>query len=245
MKQSHKTLLLWLVLIGLLAFIYSAVGGAEVSPFAMVSGFLVVVAMAGGLAFLGQRARRGFAENQEGVRLLGLGRPSAALAQFRAATAASDQPAFRFNAAVAETQLFRLTSARDALEALRKSHPAEPLASLVSDQRVLVDTLLGTATDAIAASYRDRDAPLARLLAACVAVRTDRFARADVILSEPVIKQLGGYLRGLADVLTVWCAHELRAERLPVDRAALFGEADAEGLLQHWPELRAFLDQAP
>lgn len=254
MKQSHKTLLLWMLLIGLLTSVYAMVGGSSgEAADAMDDGsylpslvFLAVVGLiVAAVAFFGRGARKAFAASEEGARLLNLGRPSAALEQFRAATALSDQPAFRFNAIVAETQLFRLTQARDALESLRKTRPPEPIASLIADQQVLIDTLLGTATDAIAASYRDREAPLARLLAAIVAVRTDRFARAHVILSESVIKQLGGYLRGLADVLIAWCAWELREERLPVDRAALFGEADAEGLLQHWPELRAFLDRAP
>lgn len=250
MTQAQKTLLLWMLLIVMMVAIWSLVGrdggdGREAAGGAFLYIVPIALGIIGLVWFLSRGTVKANAANQEGVRLLGLGRVSAALERFRAATTLRDQPVFRFNAAVAETQLFRLDSALGQLAQLAKTRHPDPFGSMIREQTALVRVLMGTASHADVAGFRDQEAALTRLLAACVTLREGRFAQAETILAEPVIKQLGGWLRALSDALSAWCALELRGERRPVDRAALFGEADPEGLLQHWPELRAFLDQAP
>ena len=86
---------------------------------------------------------------------------------------------------------------------------------------------------------------LRTLVTAVIAARAGRAMEAFTRLSQPEVKQLGGMPRALADTLRAFLVFQDRGERWPVDRIALFGESGPEQLQKVWPELAAFVEQAP
>ncbi len=83
------------------------------------------------------------------------------------------------------------------------------------------------------------------LAKAVIAARNGDWQEARALLQRYEIKLLGGPLRGLADGLYVWCIEKLTGERRHVDRVAVFGEGGTDSLRKYWPELTAFLEDAP
>lgn len=244
MKQSHKTLLLWILLVGTFITIYSMVepdeDGSRGSFGMWFAAVMAAVALLVVIVGLGQR--RGRAENERGLALLARGRHADALAEFTAARARNDDEVYRLNAANARLMLFRVTDALRDLEVLERSRRAN-LAPIAKELATLGRALSGRDTDADRKLAAASEHPYYFLIRAIHAMRRRAFTEADALLSSGEIRQLGGKHRALADTLSAWCALELRGERVPVDRAALFGEAAPDGLYEVWPDLEAFLER--
>ncbi|RKI40122.1 hypothetical protein D7Y27_21010 [Corallococcus sp. AB004] len=76
-------------------------------------------------------------------------------------------------------------------------------------------------------------APLASAVVAC---REGRWAEARELLADAALENLNGPLRGLRNVLEVWCVEQITGEARPVDAIALFGEASQDSLEAALPE---------
>lgn len=203
-----------------------------------------VIAVALGIPWL-RRAERARAANAEGSRSFAAGRTAEARKQFERAQSIRPNVAHRANIALCDLRLYRVESARAALDTLVTDRDVAPVLRLVAEGRALAHVFSGDLTRVDLDVHRRARHPGARLIVAVAALREHRFADAERLLAEVRGGKIDPWQAGLVDALSAWCAFELRGERRPVDRAALFGEADPEGLLQHWPELGAFLDQAP
>lgn len=254
MSQSVKTVILWLVLIVMMVAIYSLAGGDGSGspvgsapsdglanlPWALGVAILIV----GGLFAFGRWSRRGHPDNDRGLELQARGRYAEALAAFEAARSKRDLDVYRLNAASARLMLFQVEDALSAIATLQQKRGLHPNYKAAAEQLgALGRAIAGRHTDADRTLVASKEHPYYLLIRAIHAVRRNAFVQADRILATGEIRQLGGKERALADVLTAWCALELRAERRPIDRTALFGEAAPDGLFEVWPELEAFLDR--
>lgn len=197
-----------------------------------------------------RRARRTLRINQDGIDLLNRGRLLEAAETFDRAATQSGQGAVlaSFNAGVARLRLWQLERALTAFEnAEKRAKDVKPLKLPIPGQRALAQALLGHVADAertLGAAGADLDSS-GYLTRAVLAARAADFPRAFELADRLEVKQLGGNLRGLAEALRAWARQQTTGERWPVDRIALFGEAGPALLQAAWPELVAFVEQAP
>ena len=83
------------------------------------------------------------------------------------------------------------------------------------------------------------------LARAVVAARAGRWAETRELLRRYEVTLLGGPTGALADTLAAWAVEKTSGERRHVDPVALFGEGSSASLQEYWPELVAFVEQAP
>lgn len=234
------------LLLGALVFVASALGSAFINP-----AWFAVSAFVGYLFILGRRIRRINRLNVEGATLLRQGRALAAAAKFDEASTLSTSSVLKANAGNSRIALWELPKARELLEAsLRASR-------LMLDVRPIATPALAyvCALQNDVASF-ERFAEQARALAlqdsatlllaqAIIAVRQARWPDAEALLGRTELQQLGGQSRALQDVLMAWCRSQRGASLTLINKPALFGEVGPERLKAVWPELVAFVEQAP
>jgi tetratricopeptide (TPR) repeat protein len=267
MKQSTKTLLLWLVLIAVFTAIYQLGDDPSSQPprTGPLAYWHVAVLGAVGVGVVGLLIHRGRKwvpagqANNEGLSLLNSGRFSQALAKFDEAYRLSPQTAFRFNATVAQLRLWQPEKALPALEALLEGTPDATVQTLALDNVLWARALLGdgpgharalTQAQAHRAALAEKgvppqDAGLEQLSLAILACRGGRWDDARAHLLRPEIAGLASVPRTLSDVLLAWTAEQLTGERRPIHRVNLLGEAGPDRLAALWPELLAFVERSP
>ncbi|NNB91164.1 hypothetical protein HJC10_26250 [Corallococcus exiguus] len=190
------------------------------------------------------RYRRSQKLTDEGLQLLSEGRVAAALERFEASRPlAKVQVIPTYNIGIARLQLWQLPVAGRELSSLESRKDLTPqFRAVLSAALALVDALEGrlARVEPRLAEARSRvDFPLwfAPLASAVVACREGRWAEARELLADAALENLNGPLRGLRNVLDVWCVEQITGEARPVDAIALFGEASQDSLEAAWPEL--------
>lgn len=249
MNQSIKTLIIWVVLIAIFIAVYdlNQSGRGSVAALVLFVGLLVVVGVG---IFFGRRAQRGNRTNQEGIKLLDSGRLVAASEKFELAAQQLGNNAYvaRFNLGLARLRLWQLEAAVEALQSAQgRAAKAKNLELPQFLYLALALALLGRTAEARAALEKLQGEPdgLQRITRAVLAARAGDFEAAFDEASRHEVKLLGGSFRGLAEAIRAWARLQTKGDRWPVDRIALFGEAGPELLQRAWPELVAFVEQAP
>lgn len=205
--------------------------------------FLFALLVPTALYFL-PRYRRSKTLTDEGLQLLSEGRVAAALERFEASRPlAKVQVIPTYNIGIARLQLWQLPVAEREFSSLEVRKDLTPqFRAVLSAALALVDALEGRLARVAPrlAEVKSRvDFPLgfALLASAVVACREGRWAEARALLADAALENLNGPLRGLRNVLEVWCVEQLTGEARPVDAIALFGEASQDSLQAAWPEL--------
>ncbi|MFZ5441700.1 MAG: hypothetical protein ACOZQL_16985 [Myxococcota bacterium] len=259
MRQSTKSILLWLVLIIVFVAIYATMSGRPREPLpacetrwsSVALNWSVPSALFLGLFGWLRWQQRRFIPAHEGVRLMGEGRHVQALEVFERARATHpDEPANVFNCAAVELVLWKLDAAMKDFARAKVLNGAGQgqVAVLWAEHFALACALVGRVDEGLATvANAPRGAAPSRLMLAegALLVRSGRWAEARARLNSLEVKQLGGSFGALARALDALCVEQLSGELRHVDRVGLFGEAATDEARRHWPELLAFVERAP
>lgn len=270
MRQSYKTILLWVVLIVVFIAIYqvfSTPPNGEARPehewnaMTWICPGIALLAI-GGFVWLMRKAQRTQKLNNEGIQLLNQGRYSQALEKFTAlAKLEPKSPIAPFNIGTVQLALWRTGEACAQFEKtwqmLEKppqrvtvhASPPDAVKAVVPQHAALACALHGDVaranewlSKAIEGPQGTRWAILSRAALAC---RNGDFATAVRELDHFEVKQIGGGTGALASTLRAWAIERTTGELRHVDRVLLFGETGPETLQKVWPELAAFVERAP
>jgi hypothetical protein len=253
-----KTLVLWLVLVGLFVFFYvgfrrTAPDGDERPPVALVDflPWLTVVALfVFFLVFLWLNSRWLKGHN-EGIVLLQQGRAVEALEHFKTARAHTKSALPVLNVGIASLQVWLLPEAISALEEFRTrggsvmKGGAPGTMPLASAALALAYALRGERARAQAMVAESAGSATGRLAEVVIAARSGEWIEAQRLLTQHalLLDQLGGPHRALTDAVQALVASKLGVPGGRVDRVRLFRETSGEGLKQAWPELVEFVDR--
>lgn len=264
MKQSTKTLLLWVALIiGFVAF-YNIFANDPSRPPAprdpdapsvwtsILTTWLPVVFLFLFFIFFMRRMRNQHAPTHDGVRLLYQGRYVQALQKFEEYRRAQpQQPAGPFNTGSTKMQLWKLESALLDLQASEKlaNGKVPTMAAMIPEHLALTLALLGREGEArlqlAAIPAGQGDPGRVALVEGILLARRGDAAGARAKLNTFEVKQMAGTVGGLARALDAFCIEQLNGELRHVDRIALFGETGPDELRRAWPEFIAFVERAP
>lgn len=263
MRQSFKTIGVWLVLMVLFVAFYQvfstkpdgaapAIAEASQSAVRWSSWLPMVLVVAFFIYFM--RLQRKYRPSHEGVRLLAEGRYAQALERFEQyRTKLPKEPTGLLNLGLTKLQLWKLEAALVDLEAARsltqgKAKVGE-LATFAAEHLAITQALLGKEADArqsLQSIPAGQGHPgRVRLSEAILLARAGDAVGARAKLNTFEAKQLGGTLGALARTVDALCIERVSGERRHVDRIALFGETGPEELARAWPELVSFVERAP
>jgi hypothetical protein len=155
------------------------------------------------------------------------------------------------NLAWALLSLWRLDEAEEAyLKIPRRGAKFSGLVSIGMPGLALTCALKGKTTEAHrwlqdAEKVGGGGTGLCTVARAVLTARAGRWQETRELLRRYEVTLLGGPTGALADALSAWAVENTTGERRHVDPVALFGEGSSAGLKNAWPELVAFVEQAP